>query len=115
MVQAQAATDSMGIIEMMPLTCLLWLLAIQISWIQIIRTTLITINITTITINITTTITEATPITILDMTVADTVAGEISVAEILAAVADVIKAFNKRKRASLKFHQECPFFGLLLF
>jgi hypothetical protein len=107
MVQAQTATDSMQTDEMTPLTCLLWLLAIQISWIQIIRTTLITINTTTITI--TTTITEAIPTTIPDMTVADTVAGEISVAEILAAVADVIKAFNKRKRASLKFHQECPF------
>jgi hypothetical protein len=97
MVQAQTATDSMQTDEMTPLTCLLWLLAIQISWIQIIRTTLITINTTTITI--TTTITEAIPTTISDMTVA----------EILAAVADVIKAFNKRKRASLKLHQDCPF------
>lgn len=89
MAQARTATDLRGIDVMMPPACLLWQLAIQICWIQITRIILIT-NIT-ITIN---TITGANPITILDMTaviagagIAGTAAGEISVAETLAAVA----------------------------
>ncbi|MOA28171.1 hypothetical protein D3C78_1490970 [compost metagenome] len=49
--------------------------------------------------------------------IADTVAGEISVAEMLVAVADVIRAllYNKRKRASLILLQECPFYNFYFF
>lgn len=106
---------------MTPPACLLWLLAIQICWIQITRIILITnITINTITIN---TITGATPITILDMTaviagagIAGTAAGEIPVAEMLVAVADVIRVllYSKRKRASLILLQECPFYVIAL-
>jgi hypothetical protein len=112
MVQARTVTDLREIDEMTPPACLLWQLAIQICLIQITRIILIT----NITIN---TITGATPITILDMTaviagagIAGTAAGEIPVAEMLVAVADVIRAllYNKRKRASLIFFQECPFY-----
>jgi hypothetical protein len=94
MVQARTATDLREIDVMMPPACLLWQLAIQICWIQIIR--IILIN----------TITGVAPITILGMTaviagagIAGTAAGEISVAEMLVAVADVIRVllYNKRK------------------
>jgi hypothetical protein len=94
MVQARTATDLREIEVMMPPACLLWQLAIQICWIQIIR--IILIN----------TITGVAPITILGMTaviagagIAGTAAGEISVAEMLVAVADVIRVllYNKRK------------------
>jgi hypothetical protein len=96
MVQARTATDLREIDVMMPPACLLWQLAIQICWIQIIRIILIIIN----------TITGVAPITILGMTaviagagIAGTAAGEISVAEMLVAVADVIRVllYNKRK------------------
>jgi hypothetical protein len=110
--QAQAVADLRGIDVMMPPACLLWQLAIQISWIQITRITQITPNIITITEATPTTIPVMTAVVIAGVGIAGTVAEGTSVEEIRVAAVDVIRAMrcNKRKRASLILLQECPFY-----